>query len=56
MSSNAAVVDQTLQPSPMAMVPFVSVDNMMKVVNTIGLPEVLREMGSYIQDLSLIHI
>ena len=50
MSSNAAVVDQTLQPSPMAMVPFVSVDNMMKVVNTIGLPEVLREMGSYIQD------
>ena len=50
MSSNVAVVDQALQPSPMAMVPFVSVENMMKVVNTIGLSEVLREMGSYIQD------
>jgi len=36
-------------PSQLAMVPFVSVDNMMKIVNTIGISRVLREVADYIE-------
>ncbi|ASJ76743.1 ornithine cyclodeaminase [Granulosicoccus antarcticus] len=36
-------------PSALAFVPFVSVDNMMKIVHSIGLNEVLKEMVGYIE-------
>jgi len=36
-------------PSQLAFVPFVSVDNMMKIVNQIGLPTMLREMSAYLE-------
>ncbi|MFK5998683.1 MAG: ornithine cyclodeaminase [Rhodobacterales bacterium] len=35
--------------SPLAFVPFVSVDNMMKLVNTIGIEKLLIELASYIE-------
>lgn len=37
------------KPSPLAFVPFVSVDNMMRLVNTIGIEQVLRELADYIE-------
>lgn len=37
-------------PSALAMVPFVSVDNMMKIVNSIGLETLFRELVGYIED------
>ena len=37
------------KPSPLAFVPFVSVDNMMQLVNKIGIEEVLRELAAYIE-------
>jgi len=40
---------EDLQPSQLALVPFVSVDNMMKIINDIGLPRVLSEMADYIE-------
>jgi ornithine cyclodeaminase len=36
-------------PSKLAMVPFVSVDNMMEIINKIGLEELLEELASYIE-------
>lgn len=37
-------------PSALAFVPFVSVDNMMKIVHSIGVKSVLAELVSYIED------
>ena len=37
------------KPSKLAMVPFVSVENMMKIVNTIGPAEMMAEIGDYIE-------
>jgi ornithine cyclodeaminase len=36
-------------PSKLAMVPFVSVDNMMRIVNTIGPRKMMAEMATYIE-------
>ena len=36
-------------PSKLAMVPFVSVDDMMKIVNTIGAPKMIAEIAEYIE-------
>jgi len=36
-------------PSKLAMVPFVSVDNMMEIIGKIGLEELLAELASYIE-------
>ncbi|MEO1141165.1 MAG: ornithine cyclodeaminase [Pseudomonadota bacterium] len=41
--------DPSLQPSALALVPFVSVDNMMKIVNTIGAAKMIAEIASYIE-------
>ena len=38
-----------LQPSKLAMVPFVSVDNMMRIVNTIGAAKMIAEIADYIE-------
>lgn len=38
------------QPSDRAIVPFVSVDNMMRLVHGIGVERVLRELAGYIED------
>jgi len=38
-----------LNPSKLAMVPFVSVDNMMKIVNTIGAPSIIAEIAEYVE-------
>ena len=37
-------------PSKLAMVPFVSVDNMMKIVNSIGVERLLDELAAYIEE------
>ncbi len=39
-----------LTPSKLAMVPFISVDNMMKIVNTIGPAQMIADIASYIED------
>mgnify|MGYP005985579661 FL=1 len=39
-----------LNPSKLAMVPFVSVDNMMKLIHFIGLEQMLKEIAQYIED------
>lgn len=36
-------------PSQLAMVPFVSVENMMRMVNSLGIENVLRELAGYIE-------
>ncbi len=36
-------------PSKLAMVPFVSVDDMMKIVNTIGAPKIIAEIAEYVE-------
>ncbi|MBT0958344.1 ornithine cyclodeaminase [Alphaproteobacteria bacterium KMM 3653] len=38
------------QPSKLAMVPFVSVENMMKLVNEIGVAEMMQGIATYIED------
>ncbi|MGB0798427.1 MAG: ornithine cyclodeaminase [Planktomarina sp.] len=38
-----------LAPSALAMVPFVSVDNMMRIVNTIGPAQMIAEIADYIE-------
>lgn len=38
-----------LNPSKMAMVPFVSVDNMMKIVDTIGIHKIVAEIAEYVE-------
>lgn len=38
-----------LNPSKMAMVPFVSVDNMMKIVGTIGIHKIVAEIAEYVE-------
>ncbi|NKB27615.1 MAG: ornithine cyclodeaminase [Rhodobacteraceae bacterium] len=38
------------QPSPLAMVPFVSVENMMKLVTRIGVPEMIAGIAQVIED------
>lgn len=38
------------QPSKLAFVPFVSVENMMRLVNRIGVSTVLTELASYIEE------
>lgn len=47
----AAFVERipSLEPSKLAMVPFVSVDHMMKLINAIGPANVLSEMASYVE-------
>ena len=37
-------------PSMLAMVPFVSVDNMMKIINTIGPGKMIAEIAEYVED------
>ena len=37
-------------PSDKALVPFVSVDNMMRLVNYVGIPEMLRGLTAYIEE------
>ncbi len=39
----------SLAPSRLAMVPFVSVDSMMKIVNTIGAARVISEIAEYVE-------
>ena len=39
----------SLEASKLAMVPFVSVDHMMKLINAIGPANVLSEMASYVE-------
>jgi ornithine cyclodeaminase len=39
-----------LNPSKLAMVPFVSVDNMMKLIHFIGLETMLKEIADYIEE------
>ncbi len=43
-------VPSKLAPSKLAMVPFVSVDNMMKIIHDIGLEKLLIELSSYIEN------
>ncbi len=38
------------KPSDLAFVPFVSVENMMKLVHRIGIEQMLRDLGDYIED------
>ena len=38
------------QPSKLAMVPFVSVENMMRIVNELGTQQVMIELAGYIED------
>ena len=38
------------KPSELAFVPFVSVENMMKLVHHIGIEQMLRDLGDYIED------
>ena len=38
------------QPGPMSLVPFVSVDDMMRLVLGIGVETVLTELGGYIEE------
>ena len=40
----------TLAPSPLAFVPFVSVDNMMRLVNATGVEAFLQELAGFIED------
>ncbi|MGH1416957.1 MAG: ornithine cyclodeaminase, partial [Pelagimonas sp.] len=49
MNNLAAKPVTNLEPSKLAMVPFVSVDNMMKIVNTIGASKMIAEIASYIE-------
>jgi ornithine cyclodeaminase len=37
-------------PSKLAMVPFVSVENMMRIVNTLGVADMMEQIGNYIRD------
>lgn len=37
-------------PSALAMVPFVSVQNMMKIIHSIGLPVIIKEIADYIEE------
>lgn len=39
-----------LNPSKLAMVPFVSVDNMMKIVNSIGTARMIAEIADYVEE------
>ncbi|MEM8751765.1 MAG: ornithine cyclodeaminase [Pseudomonadota bacterium] len=38
------------EPSPLAMVPFVSVDHMMEIVNAVGPAKMMTEIAGYIED------
>lgn len=40
----------SLAPSKLAMVPFVSVDNMMKIVNAIGPAKMIAEISTYVEE------
>ena len=44
------MMQHDLTPSPLAFVPFVSVQDMMNIVNEIGLARVLGEMAGYIEE------
>jgi len=44
------VIDDMLQPSAQAFVPFVSVENMMRLVHQIGVETVLKELAFYIEE------
>lgn len=46
-STNSALLAP--EPSPMAMVPFVSVDNMMNIVNALGVSRVIKEIAAYVE-------
>lgn len=48
--TNAAIAPNVnLEPSPLAIVPFVSVDNMMKIVNTVSAPKIIKEIAAYVE-------
>ena len=47
--NTSAAKSQIPNPSELAMVPFVSVENMMKIVHTIGLPLIIKEIANYIE-------
>ncbi|WP_299154891.1 ornithine cyclodeaminase [uncultured Tateyamaria sp.] len=49
MTQTIAATSSNIEPSKLAMVPFVSVDNMMKIVNTIGPAKILAELADYIE-------
>jgi len=40
----------SLEPSPLAMVPFVSVDHMMKLINSIGLARAIADITGYVEE------
>lgn len=42
--------NETNAPSKLALVPFVSVDNMMKIIHTIGTGKMIAEIASYIEE------
>ena len=50
ISHKIKIDKSSLSPSPLAMVPFVSVDNMMKIVNHIGPATMIAEIASYIEE------
>ncbi|WIY24447.1 ornithine cyclodeaminase [Parasedimentitalea psychrophila] len=41
---------QHTQPSAKALVPFVSVDNMMRLIHHVGLEQMLRDLAGYVED------
>ncbi|MEJ6394625.1 ornithine cyclodeaminase [Gymnodinialimonas sp. 2305UL16-5] len=44
------ITTDTSKPSALAMVPFVSVENMMKIVHAIGAPRMMADIASYIEE------
>ena len=50
MASAATKTPHNPDPSQLALVPFVSVDSMMKIINTIGAEEMIAELAGYIKD------
>lgn len=44
------MMSNTSKPSALAMVPFVSVENMMKIVNSIGASKMIAEIAEYIEE------
>lgn len=50
MNSQSQITNPAPAPSKLAMVPFVSVQDMMKIVNTIGASRMITEIADYIED------
>lgn len=45
-----AIAQMNPEPSDLAMVPFVSVDDMMRIINSIGIETALRRLIDYIEE------